>query len=185
MGNKLIFIAIIALIMNDEMHAQEYSIVIKGGHVIDPGNNINETMDIAIKDRKIISVAKNIDPSGSIQVVHAEGLYVTPGLIDIHVHVFNGTNLDRQYSNGPNSLPPDGFTFRVGVTTVVDAGCAGWRNCQAWLTWLKRGMVLRRRTGPFTSRYYPGWYGTFGRSGSIHKSGAKNLSLAGTGCPTV
>ena len=39
-----------------------------------------------------------------------------------------GSNLDQQYMNGPNAIPPDGFTFRVGVTTVVDAGCAGWRT---------------------------------------------------------
>jgi dihydroorotase len=46
----------------------------------------------------------------------------------MHVHVFHGPNLNQQYMNGPNSVPPDGFTFRVGVTTVVDAGCAGWRT---------------------------------------------------------
>jgi len=108
--------------------AQTYSIVIKGGHVIDPKNNINEVMDIAVKDGKIALVAKNIDEKEGIQVVIAQGMYVTPGLIDIHVHVYNGSNLDQQYMDGPNSIPPDGFTFRVGVTTVVDAGCAGWRT---------------------------------------------------------
>lgn len=108
--------------------AQQYNIVIKGGHVIDPKNNIDENMDIAVKDGKIALVAKNIDEKEGIQVVDAKGLYVTPGLIDIHVHVFNGTNLDQQYMNGPNAVPPDGFTFRVGVTTVVDAGCSGWRT---------------------------------------------------------
>ena len=55
------------------------------------------------------------------------GLYVTPGLIDMHVHVFAGTGEKGSYA-GDNSLYPDGFTLRVGVTTVVDAGCAGWRN---------------------------------------------------------
>ena len=111
---------------------QNYSIVIKGGHVIDPKNNINEPMDIAIRDGKIALVAKNIDPEGAAQVVDAKGMYVTPGLIDIHVHVYNGTNMDQQYMNGPNPVPPDGFTFRVGVTTVVDAGCAGWRTFPAF-----------------------------------------------------
>ncbi len=108
--------------------AQTYNIVIKGGHVIDPKNNIDEVMDIAVKDGKIALIAKNIDGNEGIQVVNANGLYVTPGIIDIHVHVFNGTILDQQYMNGPNAIPPDGFTFRVGVTTVVDAGCAGWRT---------------------------------------------------------
>jgi len=55
-------------------------------------------------------------------------MYVTPGLIDAHVHVFYGTDPDRNYSNGTSSILPDGFTFRTGVTTVVDAGCSGWRN---------------------------------------------------------
>lgn len=110
------------------MKAQTYNIVIKGGHVIDPKNNINEVMDVAVKDGKIAKVAKNIDAKEGIQVVNAQGLYVTPGLIDIHVHVFQGNNLNQEYMNGPNSVVPDGFTFRVGVTTVVDAGCAGWRT---------------------------------------------------------
>lgn len=108
--------------------AQKYNIVIKGGHIIDPKNNIDEISDIAVKDGKIVRIAKNIDEKEGIQVVNTRGLYVTPGLIDIHVHVFNGTNLDQQYMNGPSAIPPDGFTFRVGVTTIVDAGCAGWRT---------------------------------------------------------
>lgn len=103
-------------------------IVIKGGHVIDPKNDINSVMDIAVRDGKIFRVAENIDTAGARQVVNAAGLYVTPGLIDIHVHVFQGPNLNQAYSNGPSSITPDGFTFRVGVTTVVDAGCAGTRN---------------------------------------------------------
>jgi dihydroorotase len=114
--------------MTGFINAQTYSIVIKGGHVVDPKNNINEVMDIAVKDGKIVLVAKNISEKDAVQVVNAQGLYVTPGLIDIHVHVYGGTRMDQQYMNGPNSIPPDGFTFRVGVTTVVDAGCAGWRT---------------------------------------------------------
>jgi dihydroorotase len=114
--------------MINPLRAQTYSIIIKGGQVIDPKNNINEVMDIAVKDGKIAMVAKNIDAKEGIQVVNANGFYVTPGLIDMHVHVYQGTNLDQQYMNGPASVTPDGFTFRVGVTTVVDAGCAGWRT---------------------------------------------------------
>ncbi|GAA4413140.1 amidohydrolase/deacetylase family metallohydrolase [Nibrella viscosa] len=108
--------------------AQEYRIVIKGGHIIDPKNNIDGVMDIAINDGRIVQVARNIDAKRAVQVVNAKGLYVTPGLIDMHTHVFFGTNLDQTYSNGPNALPPDAFTFRNGVTTIVDAGCSGWRD---------------------------------------------------------
>ncbi|MFT3935600.1 MAG: amidohydrolase/deacetylase family metallohydrolase [Chitinophagaceae bacterium] len=107
---------------------QPYSIVIKGGFVFDPKNNIHEIMDIAIADGKIASVAKKIDTTGAVQVVNAKGMYVMPGLIDLHVHVFAGNEPDHSYSNGPLSIPPDGFTFRNGVTTVVDAGCSGWKN---------------------------------------------------------
>lgn len=108
--------------------AQSYAIVIKGGHVIDAKNNIDEVMDIAVSDGKIARVAKNIDESKAVQVINAKGLYVTPGLIDAHVHVFYGTDPGRAYSNGPLAVIPDGFTFRNGVTTVVDAGSSGWRN---------------------------------------------------------
>ncbi|WP_158827562.1 amidohydrolase/deacetylase family metallohydrolase [Mucilaginibacter lacusdianchii] len=108
--------------------AQSYSIVIKGGHVIDPKNNIDGVMDVAITNGKIVSVAKNIDGKKAVQTVDAKGLYVTPGLIDIHSHNFWGTQPDHQYENGNLALPPDGFTFRNGVTTVVDAGSSGWRT---------------------------------------------------------
>jgi dihydroorotase len=107
--------------------SQEYTLVIKGGHVIDPKNNINEVMDVAIQDKKVALVAKNIDPKKA-QVIDAKGLYVTPGLIDIHSHNFFGTEPDHYLGNGFEALPPDGFTFRTGVTTVVDAGGAGWKT---------------------------------------------------------
>ena len=62
-----------------------------------------------------------------MKTVDATGLYVTPGLIDIHAHVYTNTGEPRSYA-GDSSVPPDGFTFRVGVTTVVDAGGSGWRT---------------------------------------------------------
>jgi dihydroorotase len=108
--------------------SQKYSIVIKGGHVIDPKNNIDEVMDIAIDSGKIMRVAKNIDAKKAIQVVDANDMYVTPGLIDIHTHDFWGTDTGHQYENGNLAIQPDGFTFRNGVTTVVDAGSSGWRT---------------------------------------------------------
>jgi dihydroorotase len=108
--------------------AQTYSLVIKGGHVIDARNNIDEVMDIAVSDGKIVRVAKSIDESKATQVINAKGLYVTPGLIDAHVHVFYGPDAERAYSNGHLAVIPDVFTFKNGVTTVVDAGSSGWRN---------------------------------------------------------
>jgi dihydroorotase len=108
--------------------AQSYDIVIKGGHVIDPKNDIDTVMDIAVRNGKIALLAKNIDPKQGIQVVDGKGLYVVPGLIDIHTHDFYGTQPDHQYEDGNLGIAPDGFTFRNGVTTVVDAGSSGWRT---------------------------------------------------------
>ncbi|MDJ1500838.1 amidohydrolase/deacetylase family metallohydrolase [Xanthocytophaga agilis] len=110
------------------LHAQTYSLLIKGGHVIDPKNGINGVMDVAINADTIAKVAKSIPEKQARQVVQAKGMYVTPGLIDIHGHVFFGTEPDHYLSNGFVAVPPDGFTFRVGVTTIVDAGGAGWKS---------------------------------------------------------
>ncbi len=109
-------------------YGQLFDIVIRGGHVIDPRNNIDAVMDIGIKDGKIAAVTKKMDTSGAIQVVNASGFYVTPGLIDIHTHDFFGTEPDHYLSNGLSAIVPDGFTFRTGVTTVVDAGGSGWKS---------------------------------------------------------
>jgi dihydroorotase len=125
---KSILLYLICFYFICDVKSQEYSIVIKDGHVVDPKNNIDGVTDIAIADGKIALVAKNIDAKKAVQVVNAKGLYVTPGLIDIHSHNFYGTEPDHAYSNGTSALPPDGFTFRSGVTTVVDAGGSGWRS---------------------------------------------------------
>lgn len=131
---KKLFLVLITLTTLSYNHAfaQNYSIVIKGGHVIDPKNNIDEVMDVAIDSGKIKLVAKNINTANALQVVNAEGMYVTPGLIDIHTHDFWGTEPNQQYENGNLAIQPDGFTFRNGVTTVVDAGSSGWRTFPAF-----------------------------------------------------
>ncbi|SKB31425.1 amidohydrolase/deacetylase family metallohydrolase [Daejeonella lutea] len=108
--------------------AQQIDLLLKGGHVIDPKNKIDSKMDVAIVDGKVFKVAADIPASAARKTVNVTGLYVTPGLIDIHGHVFHGTEPDHYLSNGLDALPPDGFTFRSGVTTIVDAGGAGWRN---------------------------------------------------------
>ena len=110
------------------VRVQEFDLLVKGGHVIDPRNEIDAVMDLAIADGKIARVAAEIPAAQAGQVVDATELYVTPGLVDLHVHVFFGTEPNAAYSNGYDALPPDGFTFRAGVTTVVDAGDAGWKN---------------------------------------------------------
>jgi dihydroorotase len=104
-----------------------YDLLLRGGHVLDAKNHIDAVMDVAIKDGHIAKVAPGLAPKDAIKTIDVKGLYVTPGLIDLHVHVYNGTGERDSYA-GDLSVPPDGFTFRAGVTTVVDAGCSGWRN---------------------------------------------------------
>lgn len=108
--------------------AQHYALVIKSGHVIDPKNNINDVLDVAISNGKIMSIAKGIDAKSATRVIDAGGMYVVPGLIDIHTHDFYGPDPSKAFCNGTESIVPDSFTFRSGVTTVVDAGSSGWRN---------------------------------------------------------
>jgi dihydroorotase len=108
--------------------AQEYDILIKDAHLIDPKNDIDQQMDVAVAGGKIARVSPRISESSAKTTIHAAGLYIVPGLIDMHAHVFWGTEPGSYISNSYASLPPDGFTFRSGVTTVVDAGSAGWRN---------------------------------------------------------
>jgi dihydroorotase len=120
---------------------QPYDLLLQGGHVIDAKNDIDAVRDVAIKDGKIAQVAAHIDPSQAFKVVKVNGLYVTPGLIDIHVHVYAGTGEKGSYA-GDSSLYPDGYMFREGVTTVADAGCAGWRNFEDF----KQRVIDRAKT---------------------------------------
>ncbi|WP_422082426.1 amidohydrolase/deacetylase family metallohydrolase [Ulvibacterium sp.] len=108
--------------------AQAYDMLIKGGHVIDAKNDIDKVMDVAIKEGKIAKVGPNIPKGQAEVVVNAKGFYVVPGLLDIHTHNFHGTVPFGYLNNSFSALPPDGFTFRSGVTTVADAGSSGWKD---------------------------------------------------------
>lgn len=101
-----------------------HDILIKSGRVIDPANNIDAPMDVAIDGGKIVSVAKNIPAAEGNKVIDARGKIVTPGLIDIHAHV-----CDSVVKNG---APVDVAGVRQGVTTIVDAGSAGQVNFPAF-----------------------------------------------------
>jgi len=120
---------------------QKYDLLLKGGHVIDPRNKISAVRDVAVANGRVAAVAANIDPAEALKVVDASGYYVTPGLVDIHVHVYAGTGERGSYA-GDNSLYPDGFTLRAGVTTIVDAGSSGWRSFDDF----KQRIIDRSRT---------------------------------------
>ena len=105
-----------------------YDLLIRGGHVLDPKNGIDAVMDVAITGGTIAAVSRDIPASRASRVADATGLYVVPGLIDIHTHVFYGTEPDSYLSAGDVAVQPDAHAIRSGVTTVVDAGGSGWRN---------------------------------------------------------
>lgn len=121
--------------------ARPYDLLIAGGRLVDPRNGLDDTRDIAVRDGLVVAVGRSLDRGLASRVVDAQGLLVTPGLVDIHTHVYAGTGERRSYA-GDSSVYPDGFTFRTGVTTVVDAGGAGWRNFEDF----KDRVVDRART---------------------------------------
>jgi dihydroorotase len=106
----------------------DFDLLLKGGHVIDARNGLDAVMDLAIAGSKVAALAPAIDAARARTVVDASGLYVTPGLIDLHAHVFWGTEANAAYSSGYTAVPPDSHSFRSGQTTLVDAGGSGWRN---------------------------------------------------------
>jgi dihydroorotase len=123
------------------MAQHKYDLLLTGGHVIDARNDLSAVRDVAIAGGRVAAVAPRIDPKEAFKTVDVAGLYVVPGLIDMHAHVYTGTGEPRSYA-GDNSVYPDGFSFRVGVTTLADAGGAGWRNFDDF----KQRVIDRSRT---------------------------------------
>ena len=132
---------LVALAAPAILFSQQYDLILKNGHVIDPRNNINGIMDVAIAAKKIAKVAKDIPAGDGKKVVDAKGLYVTPGLVDIHVHVYAGTGVADSFA-GDSSVYPDAHMLRAGVTTVADAGSSGWRNFEDF----KQRIIDRSKT---------------------------------------
>ncbi|HYM11913.1 MAG TPA: amidohydrolase/deacetylase family metallohydrolase [Bryobacterales bacterium] len=97
-----------------------YDLLLQHGRVIDPATNTDRVMDIAIAGNKIARVASGIPAAEAKKVVDATGLYITPGLIDLHMHVYTHA---RQ-----STLFPDDVALIAGTTTVCDAGTSGWRT---------------------------------------------------------
>ena len=118
-----------------------YDLLLKGAHVIDPKNKISAVRDVAIRDGLIAAIAPSIPPAQARKLVNVSGLYLTPGLIDLHAHVFAGSE-GKGLAGGHSSIFPDDFALRTGVTTVVDAGSSGRRNFAAF----KATVIDRART---------------------------------------
>jgi dihydroorotase len=105
------------------VYAQQYDLLLKKGHVIDAKNNIDAVMDVAVKDGLVARVESDIPSDSAVKTLVLNGAYVTPGLIDIHTHSW----VDQPHML-EHGVFPDDFTFRNGITTVVDAGSSGWRT---------------------------------------------------------
>jgi dihydroorotase len=110
-----------------------YDLVITGGRVIDPANNVDANLDIAVSNGKIAAVEANIDKTSTKRVVDANGLVVTPGLIDLHTHAAGGI---RKPINDDFMVDPDTAGVSAGVTTILDAGSIGALNSGGLVNYL-------------------------------------------------
>jgi dihydroorotase len=115
---------------------EPFDLVLTGGHVIDPANQIDGVRDVAIRKGRIARIATGISPTAARQVADVKGLYVVPGLVDIHSHHYG-------YSG---ALFPDDAALPAGTTTVVDAGGPGWRNFEDY----QEKILRRARSRVFT-----------------------------------
>ena len=129
---KLLFTIFSLIFIYTFSFGQNYDLVIKNGHIIDKKNNIDFIGDIGISNGIIKYVGEELPINSSRKIINAESLIVVPGLIDIHSHNFHGTIPNRYLSNSFSALPPDGFSFRSGITTIVDVGGAGWKNFEVF-----------------------------------------------------
>ena len=123
------------------MAQPKYDLLLRGGHVIDPKNSISALRDVAIRGGLVAAVASGIPADQARKVVDVTGLYVTPGLIDLHAHVFAGIN-GGKLAGGHSSIFPDNFALKAGVTTVVDAGSSGRHNFAEF----KKNVIDQART---------------------------------------
>jgi len=127
---RLCPVALFALLAASSPAQTHYDLLLKGGHVIDPANHIDAVMDVAVSAGKIAAVAKDIPADTAGKVVDVSGLYVTPGLIDIHYHVGHGGAPINWFEPSARSTEESlgiraDLALQSGVTTIVDAGTSG------------------------------------------------------------
>lgn len=114
------------------LSGQQYDLVLHGGHVIDPANSIDSIMDVAVAGNRIAAVKPDIARTDARKVVDVSGLYVVPGLVDLHCHVFG-------YAG---AISPDDTVLAAGTTTIVDAGGSGWRTFDEF----RRSVIAQSKT---------------------------------------
>ena len=108
--------------MNDSTSLGSVDLLLTGGRVIDPANGVDGQADVALGGGKVIAVGPNLNAPEGVKTIDVSGKIVTPGIIDMHVHCFD------RHAHSRLSLNPIVNTFSCGVTTIVDAGTAGWRD---------------------------------------------------------
>lgn len=167
---KIIKSLVLILMISSTSYAQKFDLLIKNGTLIDVKNSIHSKMDIAILKGKIAKIELNIPSEQAIKVIDANGMIITPGLIDLHTHVFFGTESDAYISNSFTSVAPDGFTFRSGVTTVVDVGSSGWRNFEIF----KEQTIDRSKTRVLSFLNIVGQ----GMKGGLHEQNIEDMEPA-------
>ena len=120
---------------SDGMGATPYDLLLRGGTLLDPGQNVHARMDVAFRGGVVASVSERIDPSQAAQVVDVTGKLVTPGFIDLHGHFYHGGT--------SSSIFADEACLSAGVTTGIDAGSAGWANYVAMRDYVFPSMKTR------------------------------------------
>ena len=136
----------------------KYDLLLSGGFVIDPRNNVNQICDVAVKDGKIALVAPNIDRSSAAEQINVSGKLITPGLIDTHAHVF-------EYVTGRFGLEADMCGVDSGVTTLIDQGGPSCMTLPAFREYVVNPKKSRIFTylssylvGGMEGHYYPSLY---------------------------
>lgn len=113
----------------------KFDIVVKGGEVVDPGAGLEGRLDVGIKGDRVAAVEADIPASDAGTVIDASGQYVTPGLIDLHTHVYWGATFW--------GIEPDPIAARSGVTTWLDVGSAGSYSFPGFRRWVVEGSKSR------------------------------------------
>ena len=136
----------------------KYDLLLSGGFVIDPRNNVNQICDVAVKDGKIALVTPNIDRSSAAEQIDISGKLITPGLIDTHAHVF-------EYVTGRFGLEADMCGVDSGVTTLIDQGGPSCMTLPAFREYVVNPKKSRIFTylssylvGGMEGHYYPSLY---------------------------
>lgn len=113
----------------------QFDLLVKGGEVVDPGSGLRGSYDVAVKRNRIAAVDRDIPADAAVKVIDATDKIVTPGLVDLHTHVFHGCTYW--------GVRPDPVASRSGVTTWIDAGSAGAMTLEGFREYIVKPAQVR------------------------------------------